>query len=137
MAILAEKANKTQIQGFRKVIDEILWYSFRGKTSDTGIEQGSSTIGIAVVAAVRMLKGDYQPGSFTDDLNSIVFSKTKKLQVLESRLYAATAKIQSMSYKELFDVLRIYREHGLEYTVDYILAENIPIEIKPSIVPCF
>lgn len=130
MAILAEKANRTQIQGFRKVIDEILWYSFKGKTCDTGIEQGGSTIGVALVAVAHMLKGDYTPGSFTDDLNNVVFSKTNELKVLESRLCAATIKIQSMNYKELSGVLRIYRNHGLEYTVDYVLAENIPIEIK-------
>lgn len=137
MFILAEKANKNQIQGFRKVINEILRNSFKEKRHSSSPKEVGSLIGVTLVAVVRKLRGNYSPGSLGDDVKRFVVPKLNELKNLESRLCFASKKIQSMSYKELFDVLRIYRDHGLEYTVDYILAENIPIEIKSSGVPCF
>jgi len=137
MVILAEKVNKNQVQGFRKVIVEILWNSFQEKRRSSGVNEVGSVIGVSLVAIIRKLTNNYSSGSFANDFNSMVLPQTNELEELESQLSAATAKIQSMNYKELFDVLRIYRNHGLEYTVDYILSENIPIEIKPSGVPCF
>ena len=134
---MAEKANKNQVQGFRKVIDEILWNSFKEKRRSSGVNEVGSVIGVSLVAIIRKLTNNYSSGSFANDFNSMVLPQTNELEELESQLSAATAKIQSMNYKELFDVLRIYRNHGLEYTVDYILAENIPIEIKSSGVQCF
>jgi len=134
---MAEKANKNQVQGFRKVIDDILWNSFKEKRNSSGLKEAGSLVGVTLVAIIRKLTNNYPSGSFANDFNSMVLPQTNELEELESQLSAATAKIQSMNYKELFGVLRIYRNHGLEYTVDYILAENIPIEIKSSGVQCF
>ncbi len=134
---MTEKANKNQVQGFRKVIDEILWNSLKEKRRSSGVNEVGSVIGVSLVAIIRKLTNNYSSGSFANDFNSMVLPQTNESEELESQLSAATAKIQSMNYKELFDVLRIYRNRGLEYTVDYILAENIPIEIKSSGVQCF
>ena len=137
MFVLAEKANKNQIQGFRKVINEILWNSFKEKGYSSGLKEAGSLVGVTLVAAVRKMSGNYSSGSFSDDVRRFVVPERNELENLESRLFLASKKIQSMNYKELFGVLRIYRNNGLEYTVDYILAENIPIEIKSSGVQCF
>ena len=131
MFVLAEMANKNQIQGFGKVIDEILRNSFKEKRHRSSSKEAASLIGVTLVAAVRKLRGNYSPRSYADDVRRFVVPELNELENLESRLCLASKKIQSMNYKELVDVLLIYRNNGLEYTVDYILSENIPVEIKP------
>ena len=121
MVILAEKANKTQIQGFRKVINEILWDSFKEKRHSSGLKEAGSLVGVTLVAAVRKMRGIYSSGSFGDDVRRFVVPELNELENVESRLCLASKKIQSMNYKELVDVFRIHKNHGLELCINYIL----------------
>jgi len=121
MSILAELANKNQIQGFRKVINEILWDSFKEKRRSSGLNGVGSLAGVAVAAAIRKLRGDYSSGSFSDDVRRFVVPERNELENLESRLCFASKKIQSMNYKELIDVFLIHKNHGLELCINYIL----------------
>lgn len=123
MFILAEKANKNQIQGFRKVINEILRNSFKEKrhSSSSSPKEVGSLIGVTLVAVVRKLRGNYSPGSFGDGVKRFVVPELNELENLESRLCFASKKIQSMNYKELIDVFLIHRNHGLELCLDHVL----------------
>jgi len=118
---LAEKADKTQMQSYRKAINEILWNSFQEKRRSSGINGFGSFAGVAVAAAIRKLRGDYSSGSFGNDVRRFVVPELNDLKTLETRLRAASAKIQSMEHKELMDVFLIHRNHGLDLTLDYIL----------------
>ena len=121
MFILAEKANKNQIQGFRKVIDEILWNSFKEKRHSSGLKEAGSLVGVTLVAAIRKMRGNYSSGSFGNDVRRFVVPELNELENVESRLCLASKKIQSMNYKELVDVFRIHKNHGLELCINYIL----------------
>lgn len=121
MVILAEKADKTEMQSYRKVINEILWDSLQEKRRSTGINGVGSLAGVSMAAVIRKLRGDYSSGSFGNDVRRVVVPKLNELENLESRLRATSAKIQSMEHKELMDVFLIHRNHGLELTLDYIL----------------
>ena len=121
---MAEKANKNQVQGFRKVIDEILWNSFKEKRRSSGVNEVGSVIGVSLVAIIRKLTNNYSSGSFANDFNSMVLPQTNELEELESQLSAATAKIQSMNYKELFD--RNYPDYTIEEAVGLELKTKLP-----------
>jgi len=121
MFVLAEKDNKNQMQGFRKVINEILWNSFKEKRHSSSPKEVGSLIGVSLVAAVRKMRGNYSPGSFGNDIRKIVVPELNELENLESQLLLVSKKIQLMNYKELIDVFLIYRNHGLELAIDYIL----------------
>ena len=121
MVFLAEKANKNQIQGFSKVINEILWNSFKEKRHSSGLKEAGSLVGVILVAAVRKLSGNYSSGSFGDDVRRFVVPERNELENLESRLCLASKKIQSMNYKELIDAFLIHKNHGLELCIDYML----------------
>ena len=121
MFILAEKANKNQIQGFRKVIDEILWNSFKEKRHSSGLKEAGSLVGVTLAAAIRKMRGNYYPGSFGDDIRRFVAPELNELENLESRLWLVSKKIESMNHKELIDVFLIHKNHGLELCINYIL----------------
>ena len=121
MFILAEKANKNQIQGFRKVINEILWNSFKEKRHSSSSKEVGSLIGVSLAAAIRKMRGNYSPGSFGNNIRRFVVPELNELENLESQLLLASKEIQLMNYKELIDVFLIYRNHGLELAIDYIL----------------
>jgi len=121
MVILAEKADKTQMQSYRKVINEILWDSFQEKRRSFGINGVGSLAGVAVAAAIRKLRGDYSSGSFGNDVRRFVVPELNELKILESRLRTASEKIQSMEHKKLIDIFLIHKNHGLDLALDYIL----------------
>jgi len=121
MFILAEMANKNQIQGFRKVINEILRNSFKEKRHSSTPKEVGSFIGVGLVALARKLRGDYPQGSFDKGIKRYVVPERYELKNLESRLCFASKKIQSMNYKELIDVILINKNHGLKLCLDHVL----------------
>ena len=137
LVLLAEKANKTQLQPLRKTIYKILLSSFEEKKRKTGVKGLSSVGGVGLVALIRKRTNNYTQGSFQNDFNRIVFPQINEIEELESRVCLSSQKIQSMSYKELNNVMKIFKNHGLEHTVDYILSEKNRIEVKSLDELCF
>ena len=134
MLILAEKANKNQIQGFRKVIVEILRNSFQEKRDSSGLKETGRLVRVTLVAAIRKKRGNYSSGSFGNDIRRFVVPELNELKNLESRLCLASKKIQSMNHKELIDVFLFHKNHGIELCIDHILYRKKYNEIWHNFV---
>ena len=122
LVTLATESDKKQIFELRKITEKILWGSIKNQRRNNIPNEIGSLIGVSISALIQQFDNTYSPRSWAHNIDTVVLAPQHRLEQLESRLYLALKKIQSMSAKELFNVIRINKHQGPEKTINYILS---------------
>jgi len=130
MITLATESNKKQIFVLRKITVDILLHSIKEQERNNALDIVGRFVGVTVLAWKQKSDNSYSPGSWSHNVNDIALAPQHYIDSLESRLYIAAKKIQSMNIKELFDVIRINKHQGPEEAINYILP-SIEIPLTP------
>jgi len=137
MATLATESNKKLIFELRRITEKILWNSIKNQGRNDVPNEVGSFFGVCISALKQQFDNTYSPGSWLHGIDTIVLAPQHRLEWLESRLYLALKKIQSMSAKELFNIIRINKQHGPEVAIDYILSPYeiplVPVYFHPTV----
>ena len=128
MVTLATESDKKQIIELRKITEKILWSSIKNKRRSNVPNEIGSFIGVSISALKQQSDNTYSPGSWSRNIDTIALAPQHRLKWLESQLYLALKKIQSMNANELFEVIRINKFHGLDGAINHILRQvGIPL----------
>ncbi len=137
MVTLATESNKKLIFELRKITEKILWNSIKSqRRNNIPLELVSFTT-FSIIALAQMYDGSYWPDSWSRNVNNIALAPQHHTNRLESRLCIALKRIQSMSVKELFNIIRINKHQGPEAAIDYILSPYeiplVPVNSQPIV----
>ena len=128
MVTLATESDKKQIFELRKITEKILWDSIKNQRRGDLPNKIGSLIGVSISALIQQFDNTYSPGSWSRNIDTIALAPQHRLERLEHKLCLALKKIQSMSAKELFNIMRINKHQGPEAVIDYILSPyKIPL----------
>jgi len=126
MVTLATESDKKLIFELRRITEKILWNSIKNQGRSNVPNEIGSLIGVSIAAWKQKSDNNYSPDSWSYNVNNIALAPQHRLEWLESKLCFALKKIQSISVKELFNIIRINKHQGTEKVIDYILS---PYEI--------
>ncbi len=137
MVTLATESDKKQIFELRKITEKILWNSIKNQRRSDLPNKIGSLIGVSISALIQQFDNTYSPRSWSHNIDTIALAPQHRLERLESRLCLALKKIQSMSAKELFNVIRINKHHGPEAAIVYIMSSYeislVPVNSQPTV----
>jgi len=123
-------AEKYYITHLRNITTDILWKSIdKQQRRDL---PGDLTTSITT-EIIKLIQGNDSQNTTTGNNSSF----QSHIKFLESRLIIASKKIQSMSAKELFNVIRINKHHGPKAAIDYIMPlyeiPLVPVNSQPTV----
>ena len=125
-----QKVDHTQTENLRKLVRKILRSSLKEDDLSENLKPSATLGGIFLGYYLAKLRKNPPSKGLRELIKKRYEPKLLREANTKRRLNLALKKLEFMKANELFSVIRINREEGLESVIDYLLTKEVII-LKP------